>query len=231
MKKQILTKIIATIVLATTLLLGNVGVAKAALQANPNTKDKKRDYPTNWMQNFRKMEEAGESMGLDETLNEDLTPKESNNIDVHMMRSTEYGAIAILSASGYGNPVQIRGTNVTTTGNNTGMVVSTSTIENVAGGLENNIFTTTNARYYDTYTTSYASARVGDALGTATTLNQGCMHWHGAGSDSWINSVKPYLLRGSSGSIFSTGYYNYGGNGNRDNNYYCRGVAVCGKDF
>lgn len=38
-------------------------------------------------------------MGLDETFNADLTSKESNNIDVHMMRSTEYGAIAILSAS------------------------------------------------------------------------------------------------------------------------------------
>ena len=56
------------------------------------------------MRAFRTMEQAGGSMGLAETLNADLTSKESNNMDVHMMRSTEYGAIAILSASGYGNP-------------------------------------------------------------------------------------------------------------------------------
>ena len=57
----------------------------AALQANPNTQYTKTGSPTTWMSAFRTMEQAGGSMGLAETFNADLTSKESNNIDVHMM--------------------------------------------------------------------------------------------------------------------------------------------------
>ncbi len=223
MKKQILTKIIATIVLATTLLLGNVGATKAALQANSNTQYTKADNPENWMKNFREMEKAGGAMGLDETLNGNLTAKESNDIDVHMMRATEYGAIAILSASGYGNPNKINGTNVTTTGNKTGMILSTNAREYVAGGYQGKIFAGTDARYYDTYTDAN-SARVGDALGASTATNPGCQGWYGA-TAVWVNETYHYFSRGEYG-IFSF-----------NNNLvllsigtFCgRGVAVCGE--
>ena len=76
------------LILSITLL--PMGGVKAALQANPNTHVKKTDAPTNWMSNIRKMEETNGAMGLSESLNSDLTSKESNNIDVHMMRTTEY---------------------------------------------------------------------------------------------------------------------------------------------
>ena len=62
---------------------------KAALQANPNTHVKKTASVTNWITSIRKMEETNGTMGLSENLNSDLTSKESNNIDVHMMRTTE----------------------------------------------------------------------------------------------------------------------------------------------
>ena len=115
--KLFITILIITFIL---LLINSINV-QATLQANPNTHNKKADSLGNWLTNFRKMEEANGAMGLKETLNSDLTASsESNNIDVHMMKSTEYGAIAILSASGYGNPEILQNSEIkTTTGNKT----------------------------------------------------------------------------------------------------------------
>ena len=79
------------------------------------------------MINVRKMEELGGTMGLSETLNDNLTSSStSNNIDVHMEKNTEYGALAILSASSYGNPNKVEDGN-TTTGNVTGVVMKINT--------------------------------------------------------------------------------------------------------
>ena len=70
-------------------------------------------------------------MGLTETIDETtLEPNKkddngniiSNNLDVHMEKNTEYGALAILSASDYGNPNHIADGD-TTTGNATGVVM------------------------------------------------------------------------------------------------------------
>ena len=58
-----------------------------------------------------------------------------------MMRSTEYGAIAILSASGYGNPQTLQNSAVkTTTGNKTGVYFTGNNWEWVAGGVNGRIF-------------------------------------------------------------------------------------------
>ena len=202
-----------------------IGIAKpnevAALQANPNTHYKKIERAENWMICFREMEESGNAMGLSETLKEDLTPEKSNNIDVHMMRSTEYGAIAILSASGYGNPSNEQAI-TSTTGNNTGVMLNTSNWEWVAGTCTS---FSADERYYDKYDKSRDSARKGDALGNATTTNQGAAGWHGAAT-GWLCDECPYFKRGS-GGIFSTYIY-----GTHDwtgaNSNFGRGVAVCG---
>lgn len=219
--KQTLTIIATTLIL----LILNIGESKAALQANQNTQYTKSDKPTNWMSNFRKMETAGGAMGLSETLSSDLTASsDSNGIDVHMMKTTEYGAVAILSASGYGNPSNAR-TITTTTGNNTGVILNTNNKwEWTAGGF-GSIFSGTNSRYFDTYSTSGASARVGDALGNASTTNNGCAGWHSAAHSIWVNGTYPYFGRGYEGIFsFDRDLAYYGGNGNA----YCRGVAVCG---
>ena len=213
--------ILATLIIMLATILLNTMEVQATLQANPNTHYKKDDTPTNWMTNFRKMEETGGAMGLSETLNEDLTPSsKSNNIDVHMMRTTEYGAIAILSASGYGNSKTLQNSTIkTTTGNKTGVYFGGQYWEYNAGGLENYIFSGVNKKYYDTYTGAINSARVGDALGKRT--NNGCQGWHSAGFNSdWVSRYDPYFLRGY-GGVFSFYYYS-GAN-------YGRGVAVCGE--
>ena len=217
MKKTKLTIMSIFILLVLTL---TSTTAKAALQANPNTHGKKTDYLTNWVPNIRDMEAAGGAMGLNETKNADQTPKTSNGIDVHCMRTTEYGAMEILAASGYGNPSNEK-IITTTTGNNTGVYLSTSSWEWTAGGY--NILSGTNARYFDAYTTSQDSAKRGDGLGSGTTVpNPGCASWHSAGNAGWVNSSYPGFLRGSSNGLFAFLF-------NSLNYNYCgRAVVVCG---
>ena len=219
MKKTKLILLTLIIMLATILL--NTMEVQATLQANLNTHYKKTDIPDNWMTNFRKMEETGGAMGLSETLNADLTSSSgSNNIDVHMMRTTEYGAIAILSASGYGNSKILQDSEIkTTTGNKTGVYLGGNNWEYNAGGLENRIFSGVNKKYYDTYTGARNSARVGDALGERT--NNGCQGWHSASYSSWVGGSSPCFVR-DKGGVFSFSYdgsHAFGG----------RGVAVCGE--
>ena len=218
MKEKTKVKLLALAIMLVTMTLMPVGQVKAALQANPNTQYTKQDSATNWISNFRKMETAGGAMGLNETISTDLTSSSgSNGIDVHMMKTTEYGAIAILSASGYGNPSNAQAI-TSTTGNETGVMLNTNNWEWTAGGLQGSIFSGVNSRYFDTYTSSQASARVGDALGSSTTTNPGAAGWHKASGSSWVDSSYPYFVRGG-GGIFSF-YY---GNG-----LYGRGVVVCG---
>lgn len=215
--RRLIKKIFIVVILFVMIIL--VGESKASLQANPNTHYKRLDVLNNWLYRIRNMEKSGEAMGLSETLNEDLTSSsESNNIDVHMMKSTEYGAIAILSASGYGNPQILQESEIkTTTGNKTGIYYSGENIEFLAAGLYG--YGTVDGRYINVYSDGY---KVGDALGSSTDANPGCRGWHNAGYSDGMTASYPYLLRGSSG-IFST---------NRTTAYeraYCaRGVVVNG---
>ena len=145
-------KMLAFILIGAFAILMPFGNVKAALQANPNTYYKNTNSPENWLSSIRSMEKSGNAMGLSETLNSDLTASsESNGIDVHMMRSTEYGAMAILSASGYGNPSKLQNSSVkTTTGNKTGVYVSNGYWEHVAGGhIESTRFKGVNEKYYE----------------------------------------------------------------------------------
>ncbi len=220
MKEKTKLKLLSAIIMLTAMTVMPVGRVKAALQANPNTQYTKAAGATSWMTWFRQMEEPGGAMGLNETLKDDLTSESSNGIDVHMMRTTEYGAIAILSASGYGNPSNDRAI-TSTTGNETGVMVNTNQWEWNAGGLQGSIFSGVNSRYFDTYTGERESARVGDALGSSTTTNQGTAGWHSASYSNWVYSSSPYFGRGK-GGIFS-----FGRDNDRDS-YYARGVVVCG---
>ncbi len=243
--KRLSKKIILLVVVLGFIIIP-ISTVKGALQANPDTYSKKEvNTPDGWMTNIRNMEKTGEAMGLSETLNNDLTPSsESNNIDVHLARSTEYGAVAILSASGYGNPQTLQESEIkTTTGNKTGVYFTGTDGELVAGGLEGYIFSGVNSKYYDTYTNAQSSARVGDALGNTTTTNQGCLGWHLATNSSWVRREDDYnagrriyyyyFVRGQ-GGIFSyiTTYVlaNWYGNIQSTNyNYSARGVASCGQ--
>ena len=179
-----------------TFVILNTENSKAVLQANGN---ESATYNLgDWILNVRKMEELGGAMGLNETLNSNLTSSsESNNIDVHMEKNTEYGALAILSASSYGNPEKIED-GQTTTGNATGVVMKLNG-EWVAGGA-NWIATSRYANAVGRYKNIYLSenAKIGDA--TDETKN-----WHGSKGYFWFTNYDDFgaFIRSYSGSIFS----------------------------
>ena len=159
---KLFKNITITSVLFGAMVLNGTTSSKAVLQSNGNTG---ATYNLNdWMVNVRKMEELGGAMGLSETLNSNLTASsDSNNIDVHMQKNTEYGALAILSASSYGNPNKIN-SGETTTGNVTGVVVRLNW-EWVAAGTSSggNNYNTAAGRYKNIYTPSYVK-KIGDAI-------------------------------------------------------------------
>ena len=208
--KQILKKSAIIIAISLIAVMLNTGKSSAVLQANQNTQYTKTDTLESWQKNIRNMEATGGAMGLSETINSDLTSSSgSNNIDVHAMKTTEYGAIAILSASSYGNPSNDQAI-TTTTGNNTGVMLKTNAWEYTSGGIG------TQSKYFD----AYGSAKTGDAFA--------CAGWHKASSSNWVVSYGPYFIRGSGGifSYYSNNhdyYYDIG-----DFSFACRGVAVCG---
>ncbi len=206
----------------------------AVLQSNGNTPAK---YTLNdYLVNVRKMENLGGAMGLTETLNEDLTSTTSNNIDVHLERNTEYGAMAILSASSYGNP-NIIGEGETTTGNKTGIVINLNNEVTSVQGYENypsgsNLVKASN-RYKDRYFERPYVKKYGDAL--IETKN-----WHGASNGEFFNDGiytaedVGAMIRACGKSIFEYNAYRYGIAGYPHGPtvlfpYASRAVVVCGQ--
>lgn len=225
MKKKIF-EIFMIIGVLTILLIMNGTQVQAALQSNPNTHYIKKAKPENWFPLFRNMEATGGALGLNETKNSTtMLATESNNLDSHMMKNTEYGAIAILSASGYGNPTTLQKSTIkTTTGNETGIYYSGTNAEFVAGGTSGYIFPGIDSRYYDTYGNGAPStARRGDGLGTGSTTNPGCNGWHSATQNYWVNNSHPLFERGEGGLFsFNKSYFS---SSNSDET--TRGVVVC----
>lgn len=177
------------------MVLNGTTSSKAVLQSNGNTG---AIYNlSDWMINVRKMEELGGAMGLSETLNSNLTSSSSSNgIDVHMQKNTEYGALAILSASSYGNPNKVND-GETTTGNATGVVMKLN-YEWVAAGTVNlaTNYASAVGRYKNVADGTYYK-RNGDAI----TETRG---WHGSWTSTWIYDIDASgLVRAGSGSIFS----------------------------
>ena len=237
--KELNKKFLLIVSIIMLLILISMGESKATLQANPNTHLKKGDLTLNWIRNVRNMEKTGEALGLSEIINDDLTASsESNGIDMHMMRSTEYGAIAILSASGYGNPQILQESEIkTTTGNKTGVYFSGADWEHTAGGTnEAGHFETIDPMYYDSYTRDINTAKIGDALGNATIKNPGCMGWHLTTAFNWVGQNGtvwfPYVSRGGDGIFGYTKTHTFANGSNPAAGYstlLAHGVASCGE--
>ena len=196
--------------------------AYATLQSNPSTQYVTLKGGTTWISEFRKMETTGGAMGLTEQLNSDLTPKtDSNNIDVHMMKNTEYGAIAILSASSYGNPTTLQASTIkTTTGNKTGLYYKRYNYAEVVAGAFTGRYSPVNKRYWNEYNYASGIIDVVPKIGDATNMQ----NWHGANTNAKVdaNQLAAVYLRNING-LFAVGHdYVY-------NSHYSRGVAVCGE--
>ena len=208
MKKSI-RKIMLLLILSI-LILSSKQAAQAVLQSNGSASSAKTI--DQWMLQIRQMESPGGALVLNETVNAIglNSTTGSNNLDIHMEKNTEYGAMAILSASSYGNPNKIA-SGGTTTGNKTGVYINLNQEWVAAGTLSStSTYRQAASKYKDLYTTSYV-AKAGDAISETA-------GWHGSGASTWINNNNNSgLLRAYSGSVFS--YYGNGGNSNYDAYY------------
>ena len=143
------------------------------------------------------MEELGGAMGLSEIINTtDLSSTSPNNIDVHMEKNTEYGALVILSASSYGNPNKVEA-GQTTTGNATGVLMRLGGEWVAAATTKNNYwdkYNSAKSRYKNVYDTQ--KGILGDAMFETS-------KWHGAGTDAWNISYQGGIVRAWNGSVFS----------------------------
>ena len=227
-------KFFASIIgLSAVLLIANPIKANAALQANGNSPTQ-QDIAY-WIENIRKMEEVGGTLGLTDTINTTIdttnytyltSGSASNNLDIHMEKNSEYGAMAILSASAYGNPNVIEDGG-TTTGNKSGVYINMNSEWVLCGTISDlQNYSYASAKYKDVYTGTYI-AKAGDAINETK-------EWHNSVSSAWALYIgHSGLLRAYRGSIFS--YYT---DGNHEGAYALytkwhptRAVVVIGNGF
>lgn len=216
-------KLIILIMLMAVAIIAIPQNSNAALQSNGQAGTTKN--MDEWMLQIRQMESLGGGLGLSESINatglKATTP--SNNVDVHMQKNTEYGALIILSASSYGNPSKIND-GQTTTGNSTGVVmkINKEWVSAGTGITKSNVWKNAVGRYKNTYTTKYVAKR-GDAI----------LNWHGSSSSEWIATTNiSGLVRSYSGSVFSYYGFDYNYNGAfYTNSWASRACLVQGEDF
>lgn len=231
-------KTIAIILTIITILFILTPNSNAVLNSNGSTPVKQT--PNNWIINIRKIESLGGGLGLTETIKSDLTPSSaSNSLDIHMEKNTEYGTMAILSASSYGNPNKIA-SGGTTTGNETGIVMNLNNewTAAVSSYLNSNYSNMKNAssRYINVYPTTYVK-KIGDAI----TETAG---WHGSNTSVWTKynndgtfqaCAAVLRSRSGSGSIFSYTFECFGETnghsypGTITIPYASRAAVVCGE--
>ena len=175
--------------------------ANAALQSNGGTPEIKSSK--DWMIQIRQMQELGGTLGRTDSINTTNLMGNSTDLDIHMEKNTEYGAMAILSASAYGNPNKIENGG-TTTGNSTGIVINTSNYEKVSAVTNDTSFMYSRDvanRYKNEYAYMNDERKPGDA-----TIETSA--WHGTGGiGQYFNHSITVLCRAYK-SIFA--YYGNG---------------------
>lgn len=211
-KKRIL--IIIGIVAIT--LMTNPIKVEAALQSNGDTPITAN--VNDWIYYTRQMQATGGTLGLTDTITDGTLTSNNPNLDIHMQKNTEYGALVILSASSYGNPNTIAD-GQTTTGNATGVVMRINgewVVATTSGTEAANVRNAAN-RYKNQYTGNYVE-KSGDAVATIGA-------WHGASNLAWFSGLantinvhnRACLIRAYSGSIMSFNGWCYdSGNGGYD---------------
>lgn len=121
LKKKILMSIFAFFMVCAIL---QPNKSNAALQSNGGTPATK--LVDSWALQVRQMQELGGTLGRTDTINTIGLTSNATDLDIHMEKNTEYGAMVILSASAYGNPNKIEDGG-TTTGNSTGIIMNLNT--------------------------------------------------------------------------------------------------------
>lgn len=206
--------------------------SKAGLQANKGGTSLISVTADNFFIGIRRMETAYGTLGKNAILDEKNLDTTHNGIDVHMALNTEWGTVALLTDSIYGNGND-KTPGKTSTGNASGVYDLTggmseyvATIFNGETNSYNKKIGSSDARYFNNYVDS-STAKPGDALN--------CAYWLGASNASWTRSGDPVFIRGYYGTLFS---FN-----SSSGNTYCyeggftqriltsRAVVVCGENL
>ena len=151
---------------------------EAALQSNGGTP--LTANLNDWISAVRQMQATGGTLGLTDTINTNLISS-NKNMDIHMQKNTEYGAMAILSASAYGKPNKITD-GQTTTGNASGIQIKLNEEWVAAGPSNTMVGNMKNAakRYWNNYGTGNGSnSKNADAMAETN-------GWHGSSGNSWL---------------------------------------------
>ena len=201
--------------------------ANAALQSNGGTPATRN--LNDWLLKIRQMQELGGTLGRKDTINTTNLTSGATDLDIHMEKNTEYGAMAILSASAYGNPNKIND-GETTTGNSTGIVMNLNN-ERVSAASDKQQYVTNfinaNSRYKNLYPGKQYETKIGDAVLET-------YKWHKSTIYEWMDyDDASTIVRSVSegGSIFSYTAFNAAGNGgigNYSKRWASRAVIVVG---
>lgn len=229
--KKLKNKIIATSVVAIIMTAFNVNISNAVLESRPDSASLVNKSASDFFALIRQMETANGPLGLNAIVSDDGTEtSSSNNIDVHMIKNTEYGTVGMLAASVYGarNGNGYAGNPNTTTGNATGVYQMggnqpESKSEYVAGILGDSSSTyiknikNSPQKYWNNYTLEQIPKTGDGTLEISWSFN------------SWLTAQRPIFSCGrhtSWGVVFdSFGSY---GNKNEESNISSRAVVVSG---
>ena len=193
---------------------------------------------------IRQMESSTGPMGLNAEINSSTGAEtsQSNGIDVHMIKNTEWGAVTLLMDSDFGAKAAGTGTSLaedvrSTTGNATGVYEMYDGWEYVAGVYENmksqtyraNLYNAIHdganlkpSKYVNAYSnptdvyTDYSGQKPGDATGET-------VRWKSASTAYFVTSGGPVFLRGNSGAFI---FGESGGGGG--SSVSSRATVVCG---
>ena len=193
---------------------------------------------------IRQMESSTGPMGLNAEIDSSTGAEtsQSNGIDVHMIKNTEWGAVTLLMDSDFGAKAAGTGTSLaenvrSTTGNATGVYEMYSGWEYVAGVYENMTSQTYRAnlynaihdganlkpsKYVNAYSnptdvnTDYSGQKPGDATGETA-------RWKSASYAGFVTSDYPVFLRGD-----SSAFHFFRVNGNYHSSFSSRAAVVCG---
>lgn len=226
--KKLKEKLITTVALATISISFGATLSHAVPESRPDQASLVNRTASDFFALIRTMEASGGPLGLNATIDDaGNETSDSNNIDAHMIKNTEYGTVAMLAASVYGakNSTGVGRTVATTTNNATGVYqMGTSKngdkYEYVAGILGTstsaNIKNIKNApsKYWNNYTTERSSYKPGDGMKPE-------ISW--APDDYWVSSSYPVFQRGGNYG----GVFDYGSIG-ASSSYSSRAVVVCG---
>ena len=213
--------LIGIIIFATIGILGQMNSVEAALQASgaegiiANVSD--------WIYYTRKMQEAGGGLGLTDKISDTDLTSSNKNFDIHMQKNTEYGAVAILSASAYGNKNKIAD-GETTTGNVSGVQIKLNGEWTASAPNNTKVWAMQvgKPRYWNNYGTGNGSnSKVGDAIAETN-------GWHGSTGSRYLSHKcwnKSEVLGGDCAFIRSYGASVFGFNGNA---YSCNDIYYTG---